>query len=308
MGGVRSATAALVVGVSLLVVPSAGATITLGSSLTAPVDSGIGGDITAFPIRPPAGSCSEEATTPSCPALTYSRVTGTVIGGNVKQDTSVTPGWGTASLRVMHNYSTHIDFEYGVVGAGPPNVIPSGTGIFPLAAHVGISRGDIVAIQATGSLNRAISSGAAYWWGNTSTFPPGAVSWDLRAGFPDSELLYNVQIEPANTFFLGPPTGGKSGSASVLVNVPNPGTIDAGAINDAGLAAAAKKKRTRKPLLTRISGTRVDEGQVTLPLTASPAGRKVLRAKGKLKTTLKVVYTPTGGSSTTKTVPLKLKM
>ena len=196
--------------------------------------------------------------------------------------------------------------QYQVVTAGQPNAVPSGAGTFPLAAHLSIAKGDIVAIQATGSLARAITTGATYLWDITGSFPPGGMPQTISPGFPDSELLYNAQIDPTNTFTLGAATGGKKGKATVVVTVPNPGTVDAGSSSDQSFAAGAKNKRP-KLLLKRVSAAAAGAGPVTVTVTASKAGRKVLRERGKLKTTAKIVYTPTGGSASSQTVKLKLK-
>ena len=283
----------LAIAAALIAAPAAQGAITVGSSLSAPIDSSIGGDITAFPIAPPAG-------------LTISPVVGTVVGGNVKQNTSITSGWGTVSLRVVHPVSGG---QYQVLSAGQPNAVPSGIGTFPIAAHLSIAKGDIVAIQATGGLAKAITTGATYLWDITSSFPPGGPPSTISNGFTDSELLYNAQIDPSNAFTVGASTGGKKGKATVVVTVPNPGTVDAGSFNDGSLAVTAKKRKKKKakPLLSRVTATAADAGQVTLTLTASKAGRKVLREKGKLKTTAKVVFTPTGGTAASQSIPLKLK-
>ena len=107
---------------------------------------------------------------------------------------------------------------------------------------------------------------------------------------------------------LGATTGGKKGAATVVVTVPNPGTVVAGSSNDKTLAATAKKnKKKPKPLLARVSAAAADAGPVTLTLKASKAGRKVLSQKGKLKTTGKIVFTPTGGAAASQTIKLKLK-
>jgi hypothetical protein len=285
--------AVLAFAAALIAAPSAQASITVGSSLSPPIDSGIGGDITAFPIAPAGGQ-------------TISPVVGTVVGGNVKQNPTITAGWGTVSLRVIHPIAGG---QYQVLTAGPPNAVPSGPsaiGTFPISAHLSIAKGDIVAIQATGQLSRAITTGATYMWRITSTFPPGGPATTMSPGLADSELLYNAQIDPTNTFTVGAPTGGKKGKATVVVTVPNPGTVVAGAANDPALAVTAKKKKP-KPFLSQVSATAADSGSVILTLTASKAGRKLLREKGKLKATAKIVYTPTGGSASSQTIKLKLK-
>jgi hypothetical protein len=276
---------------ALIAAPAARATITVGSDLSAPIDSGVGGDITLF-LSAPAR------------LVTTSPVAGTVVGGNVKQNTTITPGWGTASLRVVHPVAGG---QYQVLSAGPPNVIPTGIGDFPVAAHLPIAKGDLVAIQATGSLNRAITAGSTYLWDITSLWPPGGPPRTLNPGFTDSEILYNAQIDPTNTFTLGTPTILKKGKATVVVTVPNPGAVSAGASNDSGFAANAKKKKKPGPLLLRASAAAPDAGPLTLTLSASKAGKKLLKQKGKLKVTARIVYTPTGGSAGSQTIQLKLK-
>jgi hypothetical protein len=284
----RISIAVLVTAAALIAVAPAQAVITVGSSLSAPIDNTIGGDITAFPIAPAS-------------SLTVSPVTGTVVGGNVKQGAG---GWGTTSLRVVHPVSGS---SYQVLASGQANAIPAGVGIFPLAAHIPINKGDIVAIQASGVLSDAVTPGATYRWKITSTSPPGGPPTTYDPGFTNTELLYNAQIDPSNAFTVGAPTGGKKGKATVVVTVPNPGSVTAGSSNDSGLAATAKKKKKAKPLLALASATAADAGQVTLTLSASKAGRQVLRQKGKLKTTAKIVFTPTGGTAASQTIQLKLK-
>jgi hypothetical protein len=277
-------------GAALILAPAARATITVGSSLSGPVTIAIGGDITAFPTAPAA-------------VLTTSPVTGTVVGGNVKQGPGGADAWGPTSLRVVHPAPGGL---YQVVASGPANPIPAGAGIFPLAANIPIAKGDLVAIQGTHDLDGTATTGASYVWGLTTSFPAGGSPDMMLSGFADTQLLYNAQIDPSNAFTVGSPVGGRKGKATVGVTVPNPGTVVGGSFNDSGLAATAKKKKT-KPLLSRVSATAADAGQVTLTLTASKAGRKLLRQKGKLKTTAKIVYTPTNGTAASQTIKLKLK-
>jgi hypothetical protein len=288
---VRVVAAVLALGAALVVPPAARATVTVGSNLSGPVTIAIGGDITAFPTAPAA-------------LLTTSPVTGTVLGGNVKQGPSGADAWGPTSLRVVHPAPGGL---YQVVASGPSNSIPMGVaGIFPLAANIPIAKGDLVAIQGTDDLDGTATTGASYLWGLTTSFPAGGPPDMMLSGFGNTELLYNAQIDPSNAFTVGTPVGGKKGKATLGVTVPNPGTVTGGSLNDSGFAATAKKKKA-KPLLSRVSATAADAGQVTLTLTASKAGRKLLRQKGKLKTTAKIVYTPTNGTAASQTIKLKLK-
>jgi hypothetical protein len=277
---------------AMLLPAAAQATITVGSNLAAPLAPGspIGGDITAFAVSPPAGS-------------TLSPVNGTVTGGHLKQGSMSS---GDVSLRIAHRLANG---DIQVIATGPDNLFGAGAGTYPLKAGIPVAAGDIVAIRASLSLERAITPGAAYRYQATSSAPVGGTPVAPFGGFSDSELLYNAQIDPTNSFTVGAPTGGRKGRADVVVTVPNPGRLDAGAINDNRFAVSAKKKRKKKskPVLTRDTITPTSAGRVTLALTVSGAGRRILRKKGKLKTTVKFVYTPTGGSPSTQSIPLKLK-
>ena len=274
--------------------PAAHAAITVGSTLSPPIDSSIGGDIVAL-----QGSPSN--------LMAVSPVAGTVVGGSVKQGSGGALSWGSVSLRVVHPSPGGL---YQVIARGPDNAIPAGVGIFPVSASVPIAKGDIVAVQATNAVVDADTAGSTYLWNSTAGFPVGGPPIPLNAG-GNRELLYNARIDPSNTFTIGAPVGGKGGKATVVVTVPNPGTIEAGSVNDKTLPVKAteakKKKKKAKPLLVHATAAAASPGQVTLTLQASKAGRNLLRQKGKLKTTAKIVYTPTSGSAGSQTIKLKLK-
>ncbi len=284
--------AASALGAVLAVPAVAQATITVGSSLAAPLAPGspIGGDITAFAVAPAAGSA-------------VSPVNGTVTGGHIKQGSTSS---GNVTLRIVHRLANG---DIQVLRTGPSNLFGAGAGVYPIKGGIPVAAGDIVAIEATLGLERAITPGAAYQWQSTSAVPVGGAPVTPSGGFADSELLYNAEIDPENSFSIGPPTVGKKGIATVVVTVPNPGALAAGSFNDSGLAASAKKKKKKKakPLLSQVGATAADAGQVTLTIGASKAGRKVLRRKGKLRTMARIVYTPTGGTAASQTFELKLK-
>jgi hypothetical protein len=287
---VRIAAAVLSLGAASIFTQAAQATLTVGSSLSGPVTNAIGGDITAFPTAPAA-------------LLTTSPVTGTVVGGNVKQGPTGAQFWGPTSLRVLHPAAGGL---YQVVASGPANPIPAGAGIFPLAANIPIATGDLVAVQGTDDVDATASTGAAYLSGVTSSFPVGGSPGMMTIGSSNLELLYNAQIDPSNAFTVATPVRKNKGRATVVVTVPNPGTVGAGPPNLAVSAAKPRKKKS-KPLLGRTSATAANAGEVKLTVTASKVGRKVLRTRGKLKTTAILTYTPTGGSARTQSIKLKLK-
>jgi hypothetical protein len=283
----------LALGAVLCAAPAAQATITVGSDLSHGVTDSVGGPITAVSLNPGA----------------VSPVNGTVVGFKVKESPGGALSWGNVKARVLRPVGATM-FEG--VATGPLTAVPTtatANTIFSLPVQLPIAKGDSVGID-TGLGGNIVQSapvvGATYgYWSPvlTDSAPPSAPT----PGSAGRENLFNAQIDPSNAFTVGAPTILKKGKATVVVTVPNPGAISGGSSNDTGLAATAKKKKKAKPLLARVSATVPDAGPVTLTFSASKAGKKLLREKGKLKTSAKIVYTPTGGSATSQTVLLKLK-
>jgi hypothetical protein len=290
----RIGVAILALGAVLYAAPAAQATITVGSDLSHAVTDSVGGPITALSFNPSA----------------VSPVNGTVVGFKVKESPGGSLSWGNVKARVLRPVGPTM---FDGVGTSPLIAVPTtatANTIFSLPVQLPIAKGDSVGID-TGIGGNIVQSapvaGATYgYWGPplTDSAPPSAPT----PGNPGRENLFNAQVDPSNVFTAGTPAILKKGKATVVVTVPNPGAISGGSSNDAGLAATAKKKKKKaQPLLARSSATAADAGPVTLTLSASKAGRKLLRDKGKLKTTAKIVYTPTGGSASTQTIQLKLK-
>jgi hypothetical protein len=97
---------------------------------------------------------------------------------------------------------------------------------------------------------------------------------------------------------------GKKPRIKVTTTVPGAGTLQAGAANDASLASASGAT-SLKPVSQTITAT--SEKQLTLTLKLTKATKKQLASKGKLKTQVKVVYTPIGGPPSSQTRKVKLK-
>ena len=97
---------------------------------------------------------------------------------------------------------------------------------------------------------------------------------------------------------------GKKPKIKVTSTVPGAGTLQAGSANDASLASASGSK-TLKAVSQTITATSTQHVALTLKLTKS--AKKKLANKGKLKTQVKVVYTPTGGPAASQTANVKLK-
>ncbi len=102
-----------------------------------------------------------------------------------------------------------------------------------------------------------------------------------------------VAIAPSdrNDFALGRSKGRKNGSVELSVEIPGPGE----------LLATGKK-------LEPASATASASGVVELVLKPSKKTMKKLRKGKKVKAAVDVVFTPTGGTSATKTADVVLRM
>lgn len=100
---------------------------------------------------------------------------------------------------------------------------------------------------------------------------------------------------PSNAITRGKLTlNKKKGTAKLAVNVPGPGTL-----------VAVGKGKTKKVKRATLAAT--GPGTLKLPLKPNRAGKKVLNAKGKLKTGIDVTFTPSGGLAATATYKVTLK-
>jgi len=100
---------------------------------------------------------------------------------------------------------------------------------------------------------------------------------------------------PSNTVVRGKlALNKKKGTGKLAVTVPGPGTL-----------VAVGKGKAKK--LKRASLTATGAGTLKLPLKPNAVGKKILNAKGKLKTRIAVTFTPTGGLAATQTYKVTLK-
>jgi hypothetical protein len=111
-----------------------------------------------------------------------------------------------------------------------------------------------------------------------------------------------------NTVTLGKATA-KGNKVTVEVTAPGAGTLAAGSASDKALPAAKKKKKKAQPPLKQASQTLTAKTKQTVAVTLrlSKAGKAKLAQKGKLGLSIKVVYTPTGGTPGAVTTKAKLR-
>ncbi len=105
-------------------------------------------------------------------------------------------------------------------------------------------------------------------------------------------------LEPSNTFSLGKPKlNKKKGTATLNVEVPNPGSLVLG-------GKGVKGASTTGAVISKAVGA---AGTVKLVIKAKGKQKKKLKKKGKVKLKTKITFTPTGGDPATQTKKLKLK-
>jgi hypothetical protein len=130
--------------------------------------------------------------------------------------------------------------------------------------------------------------------------------------FMGREIALNADIEPTSTFTVSGATPLKGGKIQVAVSLPNPGTMTAGDARDtsfAGSAAKKKKKKKKGPrfLLKQAVATPAAPGTATLELLPTKVAKKKLKKKKRVAASIKLSYTPTGGTKTTQTLAVQLK-
>jgi hypothetical protein len=100
---------------------------------------------------------------------------------------------------------------------------------------------------------------------------------------------------------------GRDGTVTVLVNVPDAGSVS-GLETAVVPRSAAKKKRTKKLIVSRARKGASKAGQVKLVLRLNRKGKRIFRAKHRLRVTLSVTYKPSTGSGNKLTRHLTLKL
>jgi hypothetical protein len=113
---------------------------------------------------------------------------------------------------------------------------------------------------------------------------------------PIFDFVFAVFVKPSNAVTLGAITRNKKkGTATLPVNVPNPGELT-GSGNGVKASSAGA-----------VISKSVSAGQAQLLIKAKGKKRKQLNQKGKVKLNVAVTYTPTGGDPSTQSVKVKLK-
>jgi hypothetical protein len=178
---------------------------------------------------------------------------------------------------------------------------------------VPIGIGDLLGLDYNSSTNWYFRLGGGPASGRL--FNPALAQGSTRTPQSDTteELLLNADIEPTSALAQVTAKAKRKGRVRVSMEVPNPGALLAGDKADAGVKAAraAKKKKKKKKkktrLLKRARAQVAAPGAQILFVKPTKAARAALARGKRPKAKLKLVFTPTGGSPSTRIVKVRLK-
>ena len=181
---------------------------------------------------------------------------------------------------------------YRAVGHDGPRNLQSGTvNTFP--THIPVAQGDVIGINSAIPAYTACTFndlGENYLVRLPSNLADGG-SGDFVPGSSNRSVNVSAVVSPSSVVTLGDTRRNKrQGTATLVVNVPNPGQL------------VASGKGVRSASLTAGLPDVED-----LVIRAKGKAKKKLDSTGKAKLTVALTFTPTGGFANTTQVALKLK-
>jgi hypothetical protein len=257
----------------MVAVTPAGAAVTLGQlPPTAPSVSGC--VATADYLQPSITSGN----------LYIARQAGTITSWSTRS----AGGGATYTFKVFRRTSDPDVFQ--VLAHAPPHPLTSGLNTVPV--NIAVRPGDMIGLNESGGLNSCtfsqpfdavLTRGGDLSDGATGTF---TAENDVR-------LNLSAVLVPSNDFTVAMITRDRArGSATVTVNVSNPGVI---AISGKGL----KKRNASKTVA--VAGT------IQFQIASAGARKRRLEKTGKVILTPTLTFFPTGGDPASKAFTVKLK-
>jgi hypothetical protein len=257
----------------MVAVAPAGAAVTLGQ-LPATAPSSPGCSATADYLQPSITSGN----------LYIARQAGTITSWSTRS----AGGGATYTFKVFRRTSDPDVFQ--VLAHAPPHPVTSGLNTVPV--NIAVRPGDMIGLNETGGLNSCtfsqpfdavLTRGGGLSDGATGTF---TAENDVR-------LNLSAVLVPSNDFTVGTITRDRArGSATITVNVSNPGVI---AISGKGL----KKRNASKTVA--VAGT------IQFQIASAGARKRRLVKTGKVILTPTLTFFPTGGDPASKVFTVKLK-
>jgi hypothetical protein len=165
---------------------------------------------------------------------------------------------------------------------------------------ISVKPGDIVGITTVsggGTIGCGIPPAGQPYQFTGGDYPNGAPVTFMNA--TGQRLNVSAVVEPTNSFSLGRTTRNKKkGTATLALNVPNPGEVVVSGKGAKEASAADLRATTAKSVVA---------GAVKLKIKAKGQKLKKLDRTGKVKLTPTITYTPTAGSPSAQSTKLKLK-
>jgi hypothetical protein len=199
---------------------------------------------------------------------------------------------GVLAMKIFRKLGDPPRFQ--VVGHGGPQTrTPGGTTANTFPANVRVRPGDLLGLHTVTATPCAFKDPGGR---------PAVLSGDLADGEAalfglEAEFDLNIRavFVPDNTFTFGAiRRKTRKGTASLTVNVPNPGE----------LTASGKGVKAARAV---ISKTVIARAKVKLTIRAKGKKKRTLNETGKVKLKPRITYTPTGGDPSTQARTLKLK-
>jgi hypothetical protein len=195
-----------------------------------------------------------------------------------------------AKLKVWRQVS---GLTYTVVAQDGPRMLTSGV-LNTFMASIPVKPGDILGITpVSGGVSCAFGpAGETYYLGSGDAATGAQVTFTAHTG---RRLNISATLEPTNTFSIGETRlNKKKGTATVRVNVPNPGDLMA---TGKGVKASG----------AAVTSKAVGAGEATLTIRAKGKKKRKLNDTGKVKLNAAITFTPTGGTPSTQSTKVKLK-
>jgi hypothetical protein len=188
---------------------------------------------------------------------------------------------------------------YKVAGhAGPQTLTPDGIAGNTFPANIPVKPGDVLGFHTVTSMGACAFPAA----GEQFLISSGDLGDGASGPFnTNSSLHVRLDIQATfvldNSFSLGATIRNKKkGTATLNLTLPNPGDLTA---SGNGVNAASSGRA--------VISKSVDAGAAQLLIKAKGKKRKKLNATGKVKLTVSITYSPTGGDPSTQSVKVKLK-
>ena len=256
---------------ALVVAPAARASVTLGQ----------------LPANAPAPECSSTADflQPSITSgnLYIARQAGTITSWSTRSSAAD----ATYIFKIFRRTTDPDVFQ--VIARAPPHELTPGLNTVPV--NIAVQSGDMIGINESGDPNSCTFSEP----GDGVLTSAGSVAVGGFGSFSavdDVRLNLSAVLVPSNDFAVAAITRDrKRGTATVTVNVSNPGMVT--------MAGKGLKKRPAKNVA--VAGTK------QFSLAATGAKKRKLEKRGKVAVTPTMTFSPSGGDPATMAFTVKLK-